>query len=81
MSVNLQSQYLTPFEQGNQNQTTTWGACVAFYEKLAADFTNVLHFAQIGTSDAGVPIHAGIVSVDGVFACAELKRRARHFFQ
>ena len=80
MSANLQSQYLTPFEQGNQNQTTTWDACVAFYEKLAADFPNVLQFAQIGTSDAGVPIHAGIVSVDGVFACAELKRMARPIF-
>ncbi len=83
MSTNLsvdQKNHLTPFEQGNQNQTTTWSACIAFYEKLAAAFPNVLHFSQIGTSDAGVPIHAGVVSADGVFDCAELKRLARPIF-
>ena len=25
----------TPFEQGNQNQTTTWADCIAWYEELA----------------------------------------------
>ena len=80
MSANLQHLYPTPFEQGNQNQTTTWAACIAFYQKLAADFPSVLHFAQIGTSDAGVAIHAGVVSADGVFACAQLKGSARPIF-
>ena len=80
MSANLQHLYPTPFEQGNQNQTTTWAACIAFYQKLAADFPSVLHFAQIGTSDAGVAIHAGVISADGVFACAQLKDSARPIF-
>ena len=80
MPANLAKLYPTPFEQGNQNQTTTWAACIAFYEKLAADFANMLHFAQIGTSDAGVPMHAGVVSSDGVFDCAELKRMKRPIF-
>jgi hypothetical protein len=80
MSAKLQNQYSTPFEEGNQNQTSTWHACIAFYEKLAADFPKVLHFSQIGTSDAGVPIHAGVVSADGVFDRAELKRTTRPIF-
>ena len=71
---------LTPFEKGNQNQTTAWAECIAFYEKLAADFPNVLHFSQIGTSDAGIPIHAGVVSADGVFERAQLKASARPVF-
>ena len=80
MSVHLQNPYSTPFEQGNQDQTTTWHECIAFYQQLAADFPNVLHFEQIGTSDAGVPMHAGVISVDGVFACAQLKRLKRPIF-
>ena len=74
------NQYPTAFELGNQNQTATWATCIAFYEKLAADFPNVLRFSQIGISDAGVPIHAGVVSSDGVFDRAELKRMARPIF-
>ena len=59
--------YLTPYERGNQNQTSTWHECVAWYERLAADFPSVLQFFQIGVSDNGVPLHAGVVSADGVF--------------
>ncbi len=80
MPATLQNQYLTPFEKGNQNQTSTWSDCIAFYQKLAADFPSVLRFFQIGTSDAGVPIHAGLVSADGVFERAELKRLQRPIF-
>ncbi len=57
--------YPTPFEAGNGNQTTTWQACIAFYEKLAADFPGVLRFWQIGESDGGFPMHAGVVTTDG----------------
>ena len=80
MSANLRNTYATPFEQGNQNQTSTWSDCIAFYQKLAADFPNVLHFSQIGTSDAGVPIHAGIVSAEGIFERAVLKHLKRPIF-
>jgi hypothetical protein len=72
--------YPTPFEQGNQNQTTTWLACIKFYQTLAENFPNILNFKQIGTSDNGVAMHAGIVSADGIFALDELKRRCRPIF-
>jgi hypothetical protein len=70
----------TPFEQGNGNQTTTWEACIAFYFALAERFPNVLRFLQIGVSDAGVPLHAGIVSADGVFERERIKSEARPVF-
>ncbi|MES2149850.1 MAG: M14 family zinc carboxypeptidase [Pseudomonadota bacterium] len=70
----------TPYEKGNKNQTTTWSECIAFYERLAARFPGILSFGVIGTSDAGVPIHAGVVSADGVFDCARLKREGRPVF-
>ncbi len=58
--------FRTPFERGNQNQTTDWAACIAFYEALARQFPQVLRFFQIGTSDNGNPMHAGLVSANGV---------------
>ncbi|MEN3274788.1 MAG: hypothetical protein V7631_578 [Massilia sp.] len=70
----------TPYELGNQNQTTTWSDCIAWYEMLAARYPNVLRFGVIGTSDAGVPIHAGVVSSDGVFEAAAIKAAGRPVF-
>jgi len=70
----------TPFEKGNQNQTTTWSDCIAWYDKLAHQYPQVLRFAVVGTSDAGVPIHAGVISADGVFDRAQIKAAHRPVF-
>ena len=70
----------TPFEKGNQNQTTTWADCIAWYEDLARQYPNVLRFGVVGTSDAGVPIHAGVVAADGVFEREQIKRAGRPVF-
>ncbi len=70
----------TPYELGNQNQTTTWEACIQFYEALAQRCPDVLQFSQIGISDAGIPIHAGIVSADGVFDREQIQRAGRAVF-
>ena len=70
----------TPYEMGNRNQTTTWAECIAWYQALARRFPHVLGFSQVGTSDAGVPIHAGVVTSDGVFERAQLKGAGRPVF-
>jgi hypothetical protein len=70
----------TPYELGNQNQTTTHADCIAWYEALARQYPNVLRFGVVGTSDAGVPIHAGVVSSDGVFDRDEIKNSGRPVF-
>jgi hypothetical protein len=70
----------TPFELGNQNQTTTWEDCIAWYENLAARYPGILRFDVIGTSDAGLPMHAGVVTADGVFDRATLKAAGRPVF-
>jgi hypothetical protein len=72
--------YPTPFESGNQNQTTTLAQCIAFYEALAERFPDVLRFFQIGTSDGGLPIHAGVVSADGQFEREQIQRDQRPVF-
>ncbi|WP_410505709.1 M14 family zinc carboxypeptidase [Janthinobacterium sp.] len=70
----------TTYELGNKNQTTTWLECINFYKTLAARFPQVLRFEQIGVSDSGVPIHAGVVSADGVFQREQIKREGRPVF-
>jgi hypothetical protein len=76
----MHTELLTPFERGNGNQTTTWAECVAFYEGLAGRWPGVLRWMQIGTSDGGTPIHAGVVTADGQFDLATLKARGRPVF-
>ncbi|MGJ7608820.1 M14 family zinc carboxypeptidase [Variovorax sp. LT1R20] len=80
MPVEQDRQYLTPYETGNQNQTSTWAECVAFYERLAKDFPSVLRWQQIGTSDNGIPMHAGIVTADAQFDRETLQRQGRPVF-
>jgi hypothetical protein len=76
----MDSYLRTPFEVGNQNQTTPWAECVAFYEALAQQFPRVLRMFQIGQSDDGLPLWAGVVTADGVFDRDELQRTARPVF-
>jgi len=70
----------TPYERGNQNQTTTHAECIAWYQELARRYPAILRFTEIGVSDGGLPIHAGVVSADGVFERAELQRAGRPVF-
>ncbi|QDL56403.1 M14 family zinc carboxypeptidase [Rhodoferax aquaticus] len=70
----------TPFEAGNGNQTTTWAPCIAWYEALALQYPTVLRFFEIGRSDGGWPIHAGVISADGVLDHATLKAQGRPVF-
>jgi hypothetical protein len=67
-STSTSSAYATPFEQGNGNQTTTYADCHAFYRRLAADFPATLRFQQIGISDGGHGVCAGIVMNDPLAA-------------
>ena len=76
----MSNELKTPYELGNQNQTTTWSDCVAWYEELARRYPSVLRFGVIGTSDAGLPIHAGVVSADGVFGREQIKGSGRPVF-
>lgn len=80
MTISSNASYLTPYELGNLNQTTTWENCIPFYERLARDFPHVLQFEQIGVSDNGLPMHAGVITADGVFDRVSLKAAGRPVF-
>lgn len=72
--------WATPFERGNGNQTTTWRECIDFHQRLAEAFPRWLRFEPVGRSDAGVPIHLGVFSADGVFEPAAVKAAGRPVF-
>lgn len=72
--------WATPFERGNGNQTTTWRACIDFHQRLARAFGDWLRFEEAGRSDAGVPIHVGVFSTDGVFDPQAVKAAGRPVF-
>ena len=36
-----QNNFITPFERGNGNQSSTYEECIAFYEKLDESFANI----------------------------------------
>jgi len=80
MSIISEHNFITPFESGNGNQTTSWHDCIPFYEKLAATFPQILQFMQIGVSDNGIPMHAGVVSGDGVFDREAIQKAGRPIF-
>jgi hypothetical protein len=80
MTMPSHTEFPTPFEQGNRNQTATWAQTVAFYEQLAAAYPQVLRFWQIGTSDQGIPMHAGVITADGVLNPHTLKAQGRPVF-
>ncbi|MDQ0475925.1 M14 family zinc carboxypeptidase [Chryseobacterium sp. MDT2-18] len=50
-----QSQFQTPYEKGNGNQTTTYGEMVKFYDDLAQNFKTI-SVESFGTDDNGEPI-------------------------
>ncbi|MET3107669.1 hypothetical protein AAKU67_002156 [Oxalobacteraceae bacterium GrIS 2.11] len=70
----------TPYECGNRNQTATWEECISFYQLLAGRYPTVLRFFEIGRSDGGTPIHAGVVTADGVFDQEQIRRANRPVF-
>eukprot|EP01036_Dinobryon_divergens_P002046 gene2046-2686_t len=74
------SEWATPFERGNGNQTTTWQACVDFHQRLAQAFPQWLQFERVGRADGGAPLHVGVFCSDGVFDPQQARAEGRPVF-
>ena len=57
---------LTPYELGNQNQTSTYEECIGFYKELASS-SSKLNIQNIGTTDSGLPLHLVTFNPDSEF--------------
>ena len=78
--MGMNTDWRTPYERGNGNQTTTWQDCIAFHQRLAQAHGQWLRFEEAGHSDGGVPIHVGVFSADGVFDPQQIKAAGRPVF-
>ncbi len=71
---------VTPFEK-DSNQTATYQQCIDFYKKLSVKYPQWLKFTPHGKTDAGVPLHVGVLSFDGTFTPeSAVKKRKLIFF-
>lgn len=55
------TQFQTPFEKGNGNQSTTYAECISFYQNLATTYPTI-QIIEKGLTDSGKPLHIVVFS-------------------
>lgn len=63
MTANSQSKLITPWEK-NENQTTTYHECIAYFEMLSHDYKEISCTPVLET-DSGFPLHEVVISLNG----------------
>ncbi len=69
----------TPFEKNNDH-SATYTEGVAFYKTLAQKYPKWLKLSEVGMTDAGYPLHVGVVSFDGSFTPQLARQRQKVIF-
>ena len=68
------AQTITPYEADrSRNTSASYNQAIAFYQKLATEHTGTFRFTEHGGTDAGKPLHLGIVSKNGWFTPDEVR--------
>ena len=73
-----QEKYLTPFEKGNDNQSTTYEECIAYYQKLDIAFETI-SVKEMSKTDSGEPLHIVIFNPDKQFSFLEINKEKVEF--
>lgn len=68
-----QEKFLTPFEKGNGNQSTTYEECIAYYQKLDSAFETI-SVKEMGKTDSGEPLHIVIFNPDKQFNFTQINK-------
>lgn len=68
--------FTIPFEQ-NPNQTVTYAEAIACYEQMAAAHPAIFHLRTVGSTDSGEPLHIAVLSTDGQFEPAAIRRAGK----
>ncbi|CAN5876587.1 M14 family metallopeptidase [soil metagenome] len=71
--------FRTPYEKSNRTRTTTYAECIAYYQRLDEAFPEV-QVRAYGSTDAGLPLHVVVVSLDRDFDPASLRRKSKRIF-
>lgn len=66
ITVFAQNQYLTPFENGNGNQTATYREVVDYYDNLEKNFDNI-KVVDLGSTDSGEPLRLVVFNPEKIF--------------
>ncbi len=68
------SEYKTPFELGNGNETATYEEVINFYIRLAKEFPEI-NIQSVGDTDAGYPLHMVTFNSDGDFNFQKIREK------
>jgi len=68
--------FAIPFDS-HPNQTLTYAEAIGCYEKMAAVFPDLFHFAAAGNTDSGQPLHVAVLSKDGTFDPQKIRQSGR----
>lgn len=60
-SAPTKTDWQTPYEKGNGNQTATYAECIAYYRKLDKEFSEA-KLLEYGRTDVGKPLHLLVIS-------------------
>ncbi len=69
------SDWQTPYEKGNKNQTATYEEAMLFYKRLAAQH-NILEIKEMGLTDSGEPLHLLLYNPDRNFDLSKNQSKA-----
>ena len=70
------STFITPFEK-NKNTTATYKETISFYQKLNDAFPQ-LQLTTHGMTDAGLPLHTAVLSMDGDFDPVSIRKKNKN---
>jgi hypothetical protein len=73
MLAQKESEYKTPFEKGNGNQSATYEEAITYFTRLARDFRSI-DIREMGLTDSGKPLHLVTFNPDGKFNFTELRK-------
>ncbi|KAA9326007.1 M14 family metallopeptidase [Adhaeribacter soli] len=66
ISAPVKTDWQTPYEKGNGNQTVTYADCIAWYQKLDKEYAQI-KIREYGKTDVGKPLHLVVFSPEKVF--------------
>jgi hypothetical protein len=73
-SATVKTDWQTPYEKGNGNQTATYAECIAYYKKLDKEYPEA-KLLEYGSTDVGKPIHLLVISTEKEFSPENIRKQ------
>jgi hypothetical protein len=79
ISAPVKTDWQTPYEKGNGNQTVTYADCIAYYKKLDKEYPE-LKLLEYGKTDVGKPIHVLVINPEKEFNPEKIRKQNKRVF-